>query len=80
MHMPYIERYLGGIVRVETTTKDEQEQAAIRTADFIDALAKKGPIFGIMGMLPDAIRRERVREVFVFGRLIHRATVMDRIS
>lgn len=77
--MPYIERYLGGIIRIETSTREEQAGAATRIAELVDKLTEKQPVWGIMQQIPDATRRERVRQVFVFGRLFHQATIMDSL-
>ena len=75
--MPFIERYLGEIIRIETTTREEQFECASRTAQMLKELIKEQPVFGMAIYLPDAIARERVRTVFVFGKPIHRVTILD---
>lgn len=77
--MPYVEKYLGGIIRVETSTREEQEVAAQVEEQAVQQLLKMHPFFGIMSGMPDALRRERTRKVFILGRGVHVAHVVDSI-
>jgi len=71
--MPFTERYLGGFVRIETTTKEEQERAA----EFRDQIPYEHPFFFVAGPPAETMKRERVRTLFLFGLPVHQARIVD---
>ncbi len=79
-NMPYIENYLKGIIRVETTTKEEHKQWAAEERERLVRAIERHPFFGMMAAMPDALERERIRKVFIFGRLVSEAHTMDSIT
>lgn len=71
--MPFTERYLGGIVRVETTTREEQEQAA----QLREQIPYEDPFFFVAGPPAETITGLRVRTLFLFGLPVHQARIVD---
>lgn len=77
--MPFIERYLSGAVRVETTTREEQEQTVQMIEESVLA-EYDHPFIFYVGPSVEEIRQSRTRTVFLFGLPVHRAFIVDSNS
>lgn len=71
--MPFTERYLRGIIRVETTTKEEQERAALLR----EQIPYENPFFFVAGSPAEMIKRQRTRTLFLFGLPVHKVHITD---
>ncbi len=77
--MPFKESYLGGVIRVETTLREEQEDKALNFANDLIKRIMENPINGLMIHMPDSIRHERVRTIFLFNRPVHWRSIVDSV-
>ena len=75
--MAKVERHLGGIIRIETSTTAEQNEAANDLEQAIGDLAPQYPIIRLLSFAPFCVRQERRRKIFVFGRQIHSSCTVD---
>ena len=79
--MPEIKRFVGGIVRIEISTPAEQQTAAKDTSEIIEKYIDINPAMGLFQYFPDGLRRQRTKQVFVFGRLVHiKYSLDERLS
>lgn len=72
-----IERFLHGIFRIETSTVDEQREAAQELRNWIEGARQEYPIIGLMDNLPSGIERQRTRRVFILNRCVRTTYYLD---
>lgn len=80
--MPFIERRLGGIIRIETTLQEEQEALAAKMAEVME---RAGVFRNEAGQQTrkfdaEAIRRERWRTTYIFGKRVDKTLIIDSID